>query len=62
MVPGGGIEPPLCFQNRILNPARLPVPPSRLAWTGAQYKLAGPGVHIPAVKKIFSAGVRRFWR
>ena len=29
LVPGGGIEPPLCHQNRILSPARLPVPPSR---------------------------------
>ena len=29
MVPGGGIEPPLPFGNRILNPARLPVPPPR---------------------------------
>ncbi len=29
MVPGGGIEPPLCYQNWILNPARLPVPPPR---------------------------------
>ena len=29
LVPGGGIEPPLCHQNWILNPARLPVPPSR---------------------------------
>ena len=29
VVPGEGIEPSLCLQNRILNPARLPVPPSR---------------------------------
>ena len=29
LVPGGGIEPPLPFENRILNPARLPVPPPR---------------------------------
>ena len=29
MVPGGGLEPPLCCQNRILNPARLPISPSR---------------------------------
>lgn len=28
-VPKGGIEPPLCCQNWILNPARLPVPPLR---------------------------------
>ena len=35
MVPEGGIEPPLPFGNRILNPARLPVPPPRPG--GAQY-------------------------
>ena len=29
VVPGEGIEPTLCCQNRILSPARLPVPPSR---------------------------------
>gem|GEM_PF-3584573 len=28
-VPGAGIEPALRCQNRILNPARLPVPPPR---------------------------------
>ena len=33
LVPGGGIEPPLCCQNWILSPARLPIPPSRL-WEG----------------------------
>ena len=63
MVPGEGIEPSLCFQNRILNPARLPVPPSRLDRTGAQYKLADRGVHIRAAKKIAPAcdpfGTRR---
>lgn len=26
-VPGAGIEPALCCQNWILNPARLPIPP-----------------------------------
>ena len=31
MVPGERIELSLCFQNRILNPARLPVPPPRHA-------------------------------
>ncbi len=31
LVPGGGIEPPLCCQNWILSPARLPIPPSRPA-------------------------------
>ena len=30
MVPGERIELSLCYQNRILNPARLPVPPPRL--------------------------------
>ena len=30
LVPGGGLEPPHCFQRRILNPLRLPIPPSRL--------------------------------
>ena len=29
LVPTGGIEPPLCCQNWILNPARLPLPPRR---------------------------------
>jgi hypothetical protein len=29
LVPEGGIEPPLCCQNWILNPARLPIPPLR---------------------------------
>ena len=28
-LPEGGLEPPLCRQNRILSPARLPVPPLR---------------------------------
>jgi hypothetical protein len=31
MVPVEGIEPTLCCQNRILSPARLPVPPHRRA-------------------------------
>ncbi len=30
VVPGGGIEPPRCHQRGILNPVRLPIPPSRL--------------------------------
>src|SRR5436190_24309493 len=29
VVPGEGLEPTLCLQNRILSPARLPIPPSR---------------------------------
>ena len=29
-MPGGGIEPPRCHQRGILNPVRLPIPPSRL--------------------------------
>ena len=28
-MPGGGLEPPHCYQRRILNPLRLPIPPSR---------------------------------
>ena len=36
MVPGARIELALCFQNRILNPARLPVPPPRQG--EAEYK------------------------
>ena len=44
LVPEGGIEPPLPFGNRILNPARLPVPPPRLASTGgAQTRLPQAG-------------------
>ncbi len=35
-MPGARIELALCRQNRILSPARLPVPPSRPA-KGAQY-------------------------
>ena len=27
LVPGGGLEPPHCYQRRILNPLRLPIPP-----------------------------------
>ena len=29
MVPEGGLEPPRCYQRRILNPVRLPIPPLR---------------------------------
>jgi hypothetical protein len=32
MVPKERLELSLCFQNRILNPARLPVPPLRRGW------------------------------
>ena len=35
MVPVEGIEPTLCCQNRILSPARLPVPPHRPGVTRA---------------------------
>ena len=36
-VPRAGIEPALCCQNWILNPARLPVPPPGLNFSqGAQ--------------------------
>ena len=42
VVPGEGIEPTLCCQNRILSPARLPVPPARPNWD-ADYRLfVGP--------------------
>ena len=37
VVPGGGIEPPLCCQNWILSPARLPIPPSRLGLASGSY-------------------------
>ena len=30
LVPGGGLEPPHCYQRRILNPLRLPIPPPGL--------------------------------
>ena len=30
LMPATGIEPVLCCHNRILSPARLPVPPRRL--------------------------------
>ncbi len=30
ILPKGGFEPPLSCENRILSPARLPVPPLRL--------------------------------
>ena len=39
VVPGEGIEPTLCYQNRILSPARLPVPPARPNWD-ADYRLS----------------------
>ena len=53
VVPGERIELSLCFQNRILSPARLPVPPPRHASTdgaeldhpkpeGAQYMRGFP--------------------
>ena len=29
-LPKGGVEPPLSCENRILSPARLPIPPLRL--------------------------------
>ena len=50
MVAGGGLEPPLCCQNWILNPACLPIPPSRqggriLVHTnpGTQYLIVASG-------------------
>ncbi len=47
MVPEGGIEPPLPFGNRILNPARLPVPPPRHA---GKYMR---GKAVPPERKMF---------
>ena len=35
-VPKAGIEPALCCQNWILNPARLPIPPLRLLLESAK--------------------------
>src|SRR5690349_3151359 len=41
LVPGGGIEPPLCCQNWILSPARLPIPPSRLDSSDRLHRIRG---------------------
>ena len=32
-LPGAGVEPARCRHHRILSPARLPIPPSRLLTT-----------------------------
>jgi hypothetical protein len=37
LVAGGGLEPPLCCQNWILNPACLPIPPSRQNFTSDKF-------------------------
>ena len=37
MVPEVGLEPTLCCQNWILNPARLPISPLRQDLRGAKY-------------------------
>ena len=40
MVPEAGLEPALCCQNWILNPARLPISPLRQELQGAKYIFA----------------------
>ena len=40
MVPEVGLEPTLCCQNWILNPARLPISPLRQDLRGAKYIFA----------------------
>jgi hypothetical protein len=40
MVPEVGLEPTLCYQNWILNPARLPISPLRQDLRGAEYIFA----------------------
>ena len=40
MVPEAGLEPALCCQNWILNPARLPISPLRQDLQGAKYIFA----------------------
>ena len=42
VVPGAGIEPALPLRNRILSPARLPVPPPRHGVVG-MFEQAEPG-------------------
>jgi hypothetical protein len=37
MVPEAGLEPALCYQNWILNPARLPISPLRQELRAANY-------------------------
>ena len=39
LMPATGIEPVLCFHNRILSPARLPVPPRRHLWNSVLWMI-----------------------
>ena len=51
MVPEAGLEPALCCQNWILNPARLPISPLRQDLQGAKYIFAWDAT--PAFKSEF---------
>ena len=51
MVPEAGLEPALCCQNWILNPARLPISPLRQDLQGAKYIFACDAT--PAFKSQF---------
>ena len=51
MVPEAGLEPALCCQNWILNPARLPISPLRQDLQGAKYIFAR--VAMPVFKSQF---------
>ena len=46
MVPEAGLEPALCYQNWILNPARLPISPLRQDLRGAKYIYASVAVPV----------------
>ena len=46
MVPEAGLEPALCYQNWILNPARLPISPLRQDLRGAKYIYASLAVPV----------------
>ena len=46
MVPEAGLEPALCYQNWILNPARLPISPLRQDLRGAKYIYASSAVPV----------------
>ena len=46
MVPEAGLEPALCYQNWILNPARLPISPLRQDLRGAKYIYASGAVPV----------------
>ena len=44
-MPGEGLELSLCCQNRILSPARLPIPPSRPGGAAVAYHYFARGHH-----------------